>query len=133
MASSTLGGAASELCIDYGLNHWTFLQALPGASPSYVNTPKSEDMTYREYLFHGNFLMVDTIAQGDCGPDTMCVHLGLQRGPQSWQNVRKLLQGYTAESAKDPDWRTAFVFSGGKKNRKKGKRRLFSKGLRSLV
>ena len=25
MASSTLGGAASELCIDYGLNHWVEL------------------------------------------------------------------------------------------------------------
>ena len=112
IATPPVAASSAELGFDPDLNHWVFLHALPGASPSYVDEAKIANETYRSYLFRSNFLLVDTIAQGDCGMDCMAITEGTARTPQNWFHLRQELCKFSVEAAVVPHWRSAFILSG---------------------
>ena len=41
-------------------------------------------MSAKRAALHAGWILKDTIAQGDCAPDVMAYHLGLERAPPSW-------------------------------------------------
>ncbi len=111
MATPPAIAPLAELFIDHTLNHFVFLQPLPGASPLYVENEVG-DMTWRTYLFNGLFLLVDTVCQGDCSMDCIGMFLGMARKPKIWKELRVKLFEHTIACTMDPVWRTAFLLSG---------------------
>ena len=60
-----------------------------GSAQTY-NSLRSAEVELVNYYGRLGYVVIFTVAQGDCGPDTIAVHQGVPSTPTSWKRIRRV-------------------------------------------
>ena len=95
--------------------------AYPAVSHYVIGVAASSALSHECYAGHGlapqcakkaalrvGWMIKDTAAQGDCGPDVMAHFQGLERNETSWQLIRNQIADFLLAAADDTEWRDVF-------------------------
>ena len=85
------------------INHYVIGQEASG--PVDVSPPAGQvSVCAHRCALRANWILRDTVMQGDCAPDCMVHSLGLQRTEASRQCVRRRISDFLLNVAEDPAW-----------------------------
>ena len=91
-------------------NHWGTLHPI---GPECVGTVEPRhDEPAMEYYRRVGYIFKDTVPNGDCAAEAMCVHGGRERSPEAKQQLRYELGDMMRQTATCKQWQEAFVVAG---------------------
>lgn len=105
----TTGGRGSLITNLDRANHFVILL---DSGLSRVDVP-TETQDLQQWALERGLLVLETICDGNCGPDGMAIYLGKKRCVREWQVLRHELKDFYEAVAFCGRWQRAYIAAGG--------------------